>query len=69
MLTSPHPLPPSHLELHPISTHTQRSKQRLQAEDGDKKTEREKLLSELRALRDASRGPMSLEAVDAKIAE
>lgn len=46
-----------------------RGKQRLQAEDGDKKTEREKLLSELRALRDASRGPMNLEALDAKVAE
>jgi hypothetical protein len=47
----------------------QRGKQRLQAEDGDKRTEREKLLSELRTLRDASRGPMSLEALDAKVAE
>ncbi|GBF95776.1 hypothetical protein Rsub_08212 [Raphidocelis subcapitata] len=46
-----------------------RGKQRLQAEDGDKKTEREKLLSELRTLRDASRGPMNLEALDAKVAE
>ncbi|KAI8466860.1 MAG: hypothetical protein J3K34DRAFT_524188 [Monoraphidium minutum] len=48
---------------------TLRGKQRLQAEDGDKKTEREKLLSELRALRDASRGPMNLEQLDAKVAE
>jgi hypothetical protein len=47
----------------------QRGKQRLQAEDGDKKTEREKILGELRALRDGARGPMNLEALDAKIAE
>jgi hypothetical protein len=47
----------------------QRGKQRLQAEDGDKKTEREKLMSELRTLRDASRGPMNLETLDARVAE
>ncbi|GBG00473.1 hypothetical protein Rsub_13154 [Raphidocelis subcapitata] len=46
-----------------------RGKQRLQAEDGDKKTEREKLLSELRTLRDSARGPTNLEALEARIAE
>ena len=47
----------------------QRGKQRLQAEDGDKRTEREKLLSELRTLRDGAKGPMNIEALEAKVAE
>jgi hypothetical protein len=65
-VASPPPPPPPHTHTH---THAQRGKQRLQAEDGDKKTEREKLLGELRAIRDAARGPLSLEALDAKVAE
>ena len=61
-------VPPPFATLPPRAT-LQRGKQRLQAEDGDKKTEREKLLSELRTLRDGARGPMNLEALDAKVAE
>jgi hypothetical protein len=66
-----HGLCPPHTETPFAPTHpaAQRGKQRLQAEDGDKKTEREKLLSELRALRDSARGPTNLEALEARIAE
>lgn len=67
--TAPHAPPPHRPRPSPTSRTQQRGKQRLQAEDGDKKTEREKLLSELRTIRDASRGPMNLEALDAKVAE
>jgi hypothetical protein len=64
-----HPSPPPLSSFPSPPPSAQRGKQRLQAEDGDKKTEREKLLSELRTLRDGARGPMNLEALDAKIAE
>lgn len=47
----------------------QRGKQRLQAEDGDLRTEREKLLAELRALRDGAKGPLDMEALTQRINE
>lgn len=47
----------------------QRQKQHLQAESNDKYAEKEKYLNELRAIRETTRGPINLEALEDKIRE